>query len=606
MINIHRRNQKSQSTPSSPRMMMRSGSEPKFTKSRTPSFSFLTNRIGMIFVCILLIIGFMHFILPSYHRSDSDVFSGGVYSNANLKPKNYLNTSELDFGKNPFEFCPAYGPGDRVGQKYGSLALGQSRLHLGSSIRIQRVISKALAGQPITISVLGGSGKRRLPSNVTFMADIASTVSACHGAGDDPISPACYPSRFFQWWNTVFPHPSSELTNGALRTTNSAYFAYCSAHHIPDVTDLIIVELDASDPPTKETTDHFEVLIRSLLLRPDSPAVLLLGHFSPQLYGAHGAFGAEHLHGVVAQFYDVPHVTTKSLLLIDYMRDPTSISRYYADPILANPSGHEIMADVLIAYFQTQICNAWGVVTGSLYESTGPAKGGAGGAIGGGAGLFGGVGQRKGVPEPKKQQDRVDVDHGVEVDAEGNRIHLGLPDFSNPLMQGMNAHAPVPPKRMNTPLLTTYEEINPFCVSANDLVNPLPPSLFAGTGWNAFHPPQTGGGSSMNSKAHYWYSTLSGSRIRIPVQIGGGDVGVYYLVGPDNGAEGSEIECWVDDNYPGAKTLRNRVEGAGEDELRFTMIDHFVTRGSHFVECQVKGEEGQGVEVFKVMGVFTT
>ncbi|EEB94044.1 hypothetical protein MPER_07214, partial [Moniliophthora perniciosa FA553] len=224
-MNMHRRNQKSQSIPSPPRMTMRSGTESKLTRPRNPSFSFLTNRIGIIFVCILLIIGFMHFILPSYHHHDSDTFSGGVYSNAHVKPKNYLNTSELDFGKNPFEFCPAYGPGDRVGQKYGSLALGQSRLHLGSSIRIQRVISKALAGQPVTISVLGGS------------------VSACHGAGDDPISPSCYPSRFFQWWNTVFPHPSSELTNGALRTTNSGYFAYCSAHHIPDVTDLIIVEL---------------------------------------------------------------------------------------------------------------------------------------------------------------------------------------------------------------------------------------------------------------------------------------------------------------------------------------------------------------------------
>ncbi|KAK7052955.1 hypothetical protein VNI00_004275 [Paramarasmius palmivorus] len=569
-------------------MAVRTGTDSKIPRTRNPSFSFLTNRIGIIFVCILLIIGFMHFILPSYHSPDSNAFPGEVYTNAHLKPKNYLNTSELDIGKNPFEFCPAHGPGDRVGQKYGSLALGQSRMHLGSSTRVQRVISKALAGQPVTISVLGGS------------------ISACHGAGDDPISPACYPSRFFQWWNTVFPHPSSELTNGALRTTNSAYFAYCSAHHIPDVTDLIIVELDVSDPPTKEITEQFEVLIRSLLLRPDSPAVILLGHFSPQLYGAHGSFGAEHWHGVVAQFYDVPHISTKALLLNDYMRDPSSISRFYADPILANPSGHEIIADVLIAYFQTQICNAWGVVTGSLYEYTGPAKGGAGGAVGGGAGLFGGVGQRKGVPEPKKPNEHLMEDHEVEVDAEGNRIHLGLPDSSNPQLLGANAHAPVPPVRMNTPVSTTFEEISPFCVSANDLVNPLPPSLFVGTGWNAFHPPQSGGGSTMNSKAHYWYSTLPGSRIRVPVQIGGGDVGVYYLVSPDNGGEGSEIDCWVDDNTPGARTLRNRDPAIREEELRLTMIDHFVMRGSHYVECQVKGEEGQGVDAFKVMGVFTT
>ena len=72
-------------------------------------------------------------------------------------------------------------------------------------------------------------------------------MSACHAAGDDPISPTCYPSRFFQWWNTVFPHPATELTNGALRRRNSGYFGYCNSHHLPDQTDLVIIELDTED-----------------------------------------------------------------------------------------------------------------------------------------------------------------------------------------------------------------------------------------------------------------------------------------------------------------------------------------------------------------------
>ena len=75
------------------------------------------------------------------------------------------------------------------------------------------------------------------------------TVSACHGAGDDPISPTSYPSRFFQWWNIVFPHPATELTNGALRRTDSGYFGYCNSHHLPDQTDLVIIELDTEDEP---------------------------------------------------------------------------------------------------------------------------------------------------------------------------------------------------------------------------------------------------------------------------------------------------------------------------------------------------------------------
>ena len=54
--------------------------------------------------------------------------------------------------------------------------------------------------------------------------------------------------------------------------------------------------------------DEFELLIRSILLRPDTPAVLILGHFSPQVTQTRGFAGADHWHSLVAHFYDVPHV----------------------------------------------------------------------------------------------------------------------------------------------------------------------------------------------------------------------------------------------------------------------------------------------------------
>lgn len=151
-------------------------------------------------------------------------------------------------------------------------------------------------------------------------------VSACHGAGTDPLSPNCYPSKFFRWWNTVFPHPASELTNGAMRRTNSDYYSFCSSHHIPDVTDLIIIELDTDDDgwvllcfpyalhcsaclcSHSTSLEHFEILVRSILTRQDHPAVLILGHFSPQVQREYGFAGPDHWHNVVAQFYDIPHI----------------------------------------------------------------------------------------------------------------------------------------------------------------------------------------------------------------------------------------------------------------------------------------------------------
>jgi hypothetical protein len=111
----------------------------------------VTNRIWLILGLFLFLLTFTHYIVPTATPTPTYTFS-----NLNLTPKNYLNASEA--GPNPFDFCPVYGPGDEIGLKHGAVALGKSRLHLGSGARVQRVLNKALTGQPVTISILGGSG----------------------------------------------------------------------------------------------------------------------------------------------------------------------------------------------------------------------------------------------------------------------------------------------------------------------------------------------------------------------------------------------------------------------------------------------------------------
>lgn len=58
----------------------------------------------------------------------------------------------------------------------------------------------------------------------------------------------------------------------------------------------------------RQTLDNFELLVRSILLRQDSPAIVVLGHFSPQVHEQNGFAGPDHWHSVVSQFYDVPHI----------------------------------------------------------------------------------------------------------------------------------------------------------------------------------------------------------------------------------------------------------------------------------------------------------
>ena len=67
-------------------------------------------------------------------------------------------------------------------------------------------------------------------------------------------------------------------------------------------------------------------------MRQDHPAVLILGHFSPQAQREHGFAGQDHWHNVVAQFYDTPHIRY----------DPLSLSPLYPR---AAPGG-ELIADL--------------------------------------------------------------------------------------------------------------------------------------------------------------------------------------------------------------------------------------------------------------------
>jgi hypothetical protein len=113
----------------------------------------VTNKIWLIVVLFLALIFLTRSILPA----DSASYPRHKFLNTDAKPRNYLNISEGD--SVPFSFCPALGPGDELATKYDPVALTKTRLHTGSGARIQRVITRALSGLPVTISVIGGSGK---------------------------------------------------------------------------------------------------------------------------------------------------------------------------------------------------------------------------------------------------------------------------------------------------------------------------------------------------------------------------------------------------------------------------------------------------------------
>lgn len=145
-------------TPSIPTSEVTPGLDAK-PPSRLGQRTFgLPNRIWLILALFGSLLLFTRFVLPA-HTSDAASYYLRNHSPAyasTLKPHNYLNAS-ADAGANPFAFCPTFGDGDELAEKYGALTISQSWLHLGSGARVQKVFHKAFLGQPVTISVIGGS-----------------------------------------------------------------------------------------------------------------------------------------------------------------------------------------------------------------------------------------------------------------------------------------------------------------------------------------------------------------------------------------------------------------------------------------------------------------
>ena len=112
----------------------------------------VTYRIWLILLGFVALILLTRSILPS---DPSNPQHRLLHTDA--KPRNYLNITEGD--PVPFSWCPALGPTDELASKYDPVSLAKTRLHVGSGARIHRVISRALAGHPVTISVVGGSGQ---------------------------------------------------------------------------------------------------------------------------------------------------------------------------------------------------------------------------------------------------------------------------------------------------------------------------------------------------------------------------------------------------------------------------------------------------------------
>lgn len=176
----------------------------------------------------------------------------------------------------------------------------------GAWARARRAMAKLLAGEPITVGIIGGS--------ITW------------GHGADP-GKTDWAARVFQWVNATFPGAKHRFVNGAIPAAPSSYFSMCYAWHVPEDADLVFLEFNVNDE--RATGDApirraHERLIRKLLNFKNRPALVEMVFYryperdfksdTTAIYRYHG----DDEIGVLAQYYHLPWIGTRSLVW-DYL-----------------------------------------------------------------------------------------------------------------------------------------------------------------------------------------------------------------------------------------------------------------------------------------------
>ncbi|GMK58995.1 hypothetical protein CspeluHIS016_0700100 [Cutaneotrichosporon spelunceum] len=216
-------------------------------------------------------------------------------------------------------------------EKYGTHNVDLSRSFDGSGARVQRILKKAMAGEPIITGGMGGS------------------ISKGHGCECD-----AWHIQMGNWWNQTFPHPGNRHSDGAVGARGSDYFKYCHHEHLDPDVDIIFLETSVNDLMSDINFDNFEALLRALLSYPKSPAVVILQTVklnSPIRYGSEHQFG-------LAGYYDVPVINIRNWLFPAFFKNTSTVDNWFLPDDLLHPNaeGHLVMAELIQLYLQQQMC----------------------------------------------------------------------------------------------------------------------------------------------------------------------------------------------------------------------------------------------------------
>jgi len=195
-------------------------------------------------------------------------------------------------------------------------------VNAGNVSRVYDVLSRAAAGEPVTLAYIGGS--------------------ITDGSNASPQSTSCYAYLTTRWWEDNFPESDISYVNAGIGGTDS----YLGIHRLEEdileaSPDLVVVEFAVNDS-SSWNKESYESILRTVLAQDNSPAVVALMLTTESGYD----YSADQM---AAAFNNKVPIVSYSAVLADGLVSWSDVGD--TDGVHPKNAGHSFIAALLTGFY---------------------------------------------------------------------------------------------------------------------------------------------------------------------------------------------------------------------------------------------------------------
>lgn len=192
----------------------------------------------------------------------------------------------------------------------------------GNLYRIGRTMNKAMAGEDITVGMIGGS---------ITQGSLSGTPKTC------------YAYLVYEWWVKRFPKSRVQYINAGIGGTTSQFgAARVEEDLLAGKPDFIITEFSVNDQNTPFFRETYEGLVRRSLTCDSEPGILILNNVC-----YNDGTNAQEMHNEVGAYYKLPMVSIKDSLYQLVEAGVLNRADITPDDLHPNDAGHKLVAEIV-------------------------------------------------------------------------------------------------------------------------------------------------------------------------------------------------------------------------------------------------------------------